>query len=261
MTYNWSDRSAVFDAYYYFAENSEEDPASQTLTVMVYSEEDLELWSILTNTDAKVAPPAFDNYTKVQNTSDSTTVGSIAELVPEFTGATPLGVYSNWFTGSVSNAVVREFLEFYYQTLLEYIPKMEAAITHNSSLSMVGNCQPVPRSFVDHSIERGGNIMGLEALIQDGPLGSWLFSVTVTEEADQPPVLKLAEELVGTLEDYATSLGANKGWHYLNYAYRDQNPIAGYGEESIAKIKAASAKYDPRGVFQNLRHSGFKIPM
>lgn len=227
---------------------------------MAYSAGSLTLWSILSNTQAIVAPPAFDNYTAVANLSDTTTVGSIAELVPQFTGATPLGVYSNWFSGSISNAVVTDFLEFYYQTLDDYISKMEAAITHNSSLSVVGNMQPVPRKWVDISNEKGGNVMGLDDLVADGPLAAWLFSVTVTEEEDQPAVLALAEEFVGKLEEYADSLGANKHWHYLNYAYKTQNPIAGYGDEAIAKIKAASASYDPDGVFQKLRHSGFKIP-
>lgn len=260
LTYDWADRAAVFDAYYHFAEDFDSDPASEAIIVMAYSAGSLTLWSILSNTQAIVAPPAFNNYTAVANLSDTTTVGSIAELVPQFTGATPLGVYSNWFSGSISNAVVTDFLEFYYQTLDDYINKMEAAITHNSSLSVVGNMQPVPRKWVDISNEKGGNVMGLDDLVADGPLAAWLFSVTVTEEDDQPAVLALAEEFVGKLEEHADSLGANKNWHYLNYAYKTQNPIAGYGEKAIAKIKAASAAYDPEGVFQELRHSGFKIP-
>lgn len=260
LTYDWADRAAVFDAYYHFAEDFDSDPASEAIIVMAYSAGSLTLWSILSNTQAIVAPPAFNNYTAVANLSDTTTVGSIAELVPQFTGATPLGVYSNWFSGSISNAAVTDFLEFYYQTVDDYISKMEAAITHNSSLSVVGNMQPVPRKWVDISNENGGNVMGLDDLVADGPLAAWLFSVTVTEEDDQPAVLALAEEFVGKLEEHADSLGANKNWHYLNYAYKTQNPIAGYGEKAIAKIKAASEAYDPEGVFQELRHSGFKIP-
>lgn len=260
LTYDWADRAAVFESYYHFAEDFDIDPASEAIIVMAYAAGDLTLWSILSNTQAVVAPPAFNNYTAVANLSDTTTVGSIAELVPQFTGATPLGVYSNWFSGSISNAVVTDFLEFYYQSLDAYIEKMETAITHNSSLSVVGNMQPIPRKWVDISNEMGGNVMGLDGLTADGPLAAWLFSVTVTEEDDQPAVLALAEEFVGKLEAYADSLGANKNWHYLNYAYKTQNPISGYGDEAIAKIKAASAAYDPQGVFQELRHSGFKIP-
>lgn len=261
LTYDWADRAQVFNAYYHFAEDFAKDPASEAIVVMVYAAGDLSLWSILSNTQAIVAPSAFNNYTAIANLSDTTTVGPIAELVPEFTGATPLGVYSNWFSGSISNAVVTDFLEFYYQNLNQYISKMEAAITHNSSLSVVGNMQPIPSTWVDISNEMGGNVLGLDDLVADGPLAAWLFSVTVTEEDDQPAVLALADEFVSTLEAYADSLGANKEWQYLNYAYKTQDPMAGYGVEAIAKIKAASAAYDPHGVFQKLRHSGFKIPV
>lgn len=127
---------------------------------------------------------------------------------------------------------------------------------------MVGNMQPVPRAFVDRGLEKGGNIMGLEDLVPDDdyPLAAWLYSVTVTEAQDQPAILELAIEFVAILEDYATEIGANKNWHYLNYAYATQDPIAAFGETGISKIKAAANKYDPDGVFQKLRHSGFKIP-
>lgn len=48
---------------------------------------------------------------------------------------------------------------------------------------------------------------------------------------------------------------------YLNYADRSQEPLEGYGDASVAKIKAASAKYDPHGVFQTLMPGGFKISL
>jgi hypothetical protein len=260
LTYDWADRAAVFNAYYHFAEDFDDDPTSEALVSLGYAEGNLALRAILSNTKAEVAPPAFDKFTAVRNLSDTSTVTSVAELVPAFTGGTPLGVYPNWFSGSVANSAVAEFLEFYYQSLQEYTGRMEAAIIHNSSLSIIASMQPIPRAFVDVSNERGGNVLGLEELVADGPVASWLLAVTLTKEDDQPAVLALAEELVGNLEAYADSLGANKDWHYLNYAYKTQDPIAGYGEEAVAKIKAASAAYDSQGVFQELRHSGFKIP-
>lgn len=260
LTFDWADRAAVFDAYYQFSEDFDNDPTSEALLSMGYAEGDLALRTILSNTRAQVAPEAFDKFTAIRNLSDTSTVTSVAELVPAFTGGTPLGVYPNWFSGSVANAAVAEFLEFYYQALKEFTARMEAAIVHNSSLSIIASMQPIPRAFVNVSDKRGGNVLGLEDLVADAPVASWLLAVTLTKEDDQPAVLVLAEELVGKLEAYADSLGANKDWHYLNYAYKTQDPIAGYGEEAVAKIKAASAAYDPQGVFQMLRHSGFKIP-
>lgn len=46
---------------------------------------------------------------------------------------------------------------------------------------------------------------------------------------------------------------------YLNYAYKTQEPIKGYGHANVAKLKAASKKYDPAGVFQKLVPGGYKL--
>lgn len=46
---------------------------------------------------------------------------------------------------------------------------------------------------------------------------------------------------------------------YQNDASRDQNPIATYGAENIAKLKEIAAKYDPDQVFQKLQRDGFLL--
>jgi hypothetical protein len=46
---------------------------------------------------------------------------------------------------------------------------------------------------------------------------------------------------------------------YMNDAARDQNPLASYGSESLAKLKAVAKKYDPRHVFQTLQNGGFLL--
>jgi len=45
----------------------------------------------------------------------------------------------------------------------------------------------------------------------------------------------------------------------MNDASRDQNPIAGYGAENVAKLKAVSEKYDPTQIFQVLQNDGFLL--
>jgi hypothetical protein len=35
--------------------------------------------------------------------------------------------------------------------------------------------------------------------------------------------------------------------------------IAGYGEESVSKLRATSKKYDPEGLFQKAVPGGFKL--
>lgn len=48
-------------------------------------------------------------------------------------------------------------------------------------------------------------------------------------------------------------------WLYLNYAAQDQDPIASYGADSVERLKAASRKFDPQGLFQRNVPGGFKL--
>lgn len=58
-------------------------------------------------------------------------------------------------------------------------------------------------------------------------------------------------------------LGEERGSHidyiYHNDASRDQNPIATYGADNIAKLKDIAARYDPSQVFQKLQGNGFLL--
>ncbi len=45
---------------------------------------------------------------------------------------------------------------------------------------------------------------------------------------------------------------------YINYAAPSQDPLCGYGEESVQFLKDTASKYDPEGVFQRLMPGGFK---
>lgn len=90
--YDFENRDKVFNAYLDFAEHMGEDPASQNIVAMYYDNTGFSLRSILTNSEGKEAPPAFDEYLKIVNTSSTARVGRVADMVPEFTGPTPLGL-------------------------------------------------------------------------------------------------------------------------------------------------------------------------
>jgi hypothetical protein len=143
----------------------------------------------------------------------------------------------------------------------EYVERMKAAAP-DSDFSVLIQFQPVTQSIVKHSLERGGNVLGLEHVVsEDEPSAiMWLIAVTVDTEENQAKIHPLTLEYRAAVDAYADEIGINKGWRFLNYALGDQDPIAAYGEESVAFVKATAQKYDPEGVFQKLRGSGFKIP-
>lgn len=126
----------------------------------------------------------------------------------------------------------------------------------NFYLSLV--LQPLLKSWAQHSVDRGGNILGLECLPGD------CIIMVATVETESLETLNGAgapaiKAMFDDIEAYATSLEKNVDFLYLNYAGGGQNPFQTYGEENIRKMKEASAKYDPTGVFQERVPGGYKI--
>lgn len=91
--YNLTERDKLFRAYINFAKNMDQDPASQNIVGMHWgTHRGYGLRGILTNGDAISDAPAFDEYKNIRNISSTSRVAAVAEIVPEFTGPTPLGL-------------------------------------------------------------------------------------------------------------------------------------------------------------------------
>lgn len=120
--------------------------------------------------------------------------------------------------------------------------------------------QPVTQTMVSYASQNGGNILGLERVIEDGQAVMFLIAVTADTAANQEIIMPLVHEYKAACNEFASSLGLNKEWIYVPYAWADQNPLSKYGAENVALMQDVSERYDPSGHFQILRHSGFKIP-
>lgn len=83
-----------------------------------------------------------------------------------------------------------------------------------------------------------------------------MFLKTPEQEAAAYPMVAAWVEGV---KEYAESVDGMLEWRYTNYADKSQNPLASYGEEGVARLRAAATKYDPDHVFQKLCCGGFKI--
>ncbi|EWZ79321.1 hypothetical protein FOXG_12527 [Fusarium oxysporum f. sp. lycopersici 4287] len=257
IVFDLAQRHAVFDTYIKFVEVNEEDAASQLIVSVQYDGKQRLLLSVVSNSDAVESPTAFSPLLSIPNTSNTLTRGKIADLVPQFTGPTPLGLYANWMTGMTANDI--RIMKFMDEKHEEYVGKMKAAAP-GSDFSILVQFQPVTALMVSHARENGGNVLGLEDVTADGPTLMWLIAVTVDTAENQEKIYPLTLEYRAAVNAYATAIGINKNWEYLNYALGDQNPLSHYGARNIQTMRRASKKYDPHGVFQRLRASGFKIP-
>ncbi|KAG8356549.1 hypothetical protein FVEN_g5708 [Fusarium venenatum] len=252
-----SQRDVIFEKYIDFVENNDKDLASQLIVSMRWDGEQYILVSVVSNSNAIEAPTSFSDLLRVSSISNTTAKGKIADVMAQFTGSTPLGLYANWMTGTTRNDV--RIMKFVYEKFEECVEKMRAHAS-NSEFNVLVQFQPFTPSMVKHGQESGGDILGLDSIVADGPAINWLIVVTADTKEAQDMIDPFRQEFKSAVDSYATELGINKDWVYLNYAIGDQNPISHYGSDNIGIIRSASKKYDPSGVFQHLRRSGFKIP-
>lgn len=100
-------------------------------------------------------------------------------------------------------------------------------------------------------------MLGLENIKDNAIL--WLGTVAVKTAEQEAIARPMISAWSAAIDAYATSIGANTPFRYLNYADPTQNPLKSYGSANVAFIKKVAAKYDPEGIFQSKVPGGFKI--
>lgn len=117
--------------------------------------------------------------------------------------------------------------------------------------------QPFPTIIAKHGAERGGNILGIDRLTENGVLLLGTLAVNGVDQQEMGREKMLAWK--SALEQYAVSVGGLFEFQYLNYADFSQNVTSSYGEENLLRMKGVSKKYDPHGIFQERMPGGFKL--
>ncbi|KAI1361239.1 FAD binding domain-containing protein [Xylaria arbuscula] len=199
---------------------------------------------------------AFDGIAGVPRRISSTLRSAI---VSNFTDEvlSPRGYRNIWLTATYKNNA--RVIQYAVDKFNEIVPRIEA-VSPESILMIVASFQPLTQSMVSHAATNGGNVLGLEQRIADSNGILFNAAVALSGAENEAAVFPLMHEWLDFVDDFATREELNLDWSYLNYANGDQDPIASYGPEAVERIRVVAAKYDPKGVFQNLRKSGFKIP-
>jgi hypothetical protein len=117
--------------------------------------------------------------------------------------------------------------------------------------------QSIPTIFTKHSIEKGGNMFGLDRVTENAVMVECTLAV---KGEDQEAVgRQRMVDYRNAIKQASQEFDAAVDWEYLNYADYTQDPLKNYGEVNVNKMREASAKYDPTGVFQTRMPGGFKI--
>ncbi|KAL8907981.1 MAG: hypothetical protein Q9171_005643 [Xanthocarpia ochracea] len=109
-----------------------------------------------------------------------------------------------------------------------------------------------------HPVTNGTNLFGLQAGKTDDVMVD--MTSAYTHKADDALVRQVLEELVNQQKQLLKKSDYLIDYLYLNYADISQPVLQSWGESNIDKLRAASKKYDHKGVFQTQVPGGFKIP-
>lgn len=255
VQYNKTAGPQHIDAYVHWTDSVQNDPNGSTIVFWSYQPalKDIIIITSYVDTAGHVAPPAFDELLAIPgNLSSTLRTASHLELTNEL--EQPTGYRDIWWTGTIKND--KRVYERVIQ-LHEDLCAFMAAQSPDGDFVTQAMFQSIPTIIAQHGAERGGNVLGLDR--ETDNVVMLLFTLAVNGSEQEAVAKEQMRKFGEATMEYARSLDAAVEWEYINYAYDWQDPLATYGEENIARIRAAAAKYDPEGVFQNRAPGGYKI--
>lgn len=201
-------------------------------------------------------PKVMKRFMDLPAVIDETGVRNMSALTISMANLSPRGNYNSYWVLVTKHDP--ELLRFYVDTFMEESGKLLAGGTV-VGFSPTGCIQTISPNMRRLARERnGGNIMGSLAE-SDEPLLLFNPAMRFGDAAGAGEVYRLIDRILTATKKKAQELGKDHDYLYLNYASQFQNPLGSYGAESTKLMREVAAKYDPKGVFQNLRAGGFKL--
>ena len=139
------------------------------------------------------------------------------------------------------------------QAFTAYLPRVSGL----QGLYYALTFQPLCICTLKASEARGGNSLGLNS--EGGALAVVQLLAHWESADDDHTIIPAGRRFIQLTNAIAQGQGQASGFRFMNYAYKGQDVIEGYGEEAAAKLRAASKKYDPEGFFQTGVPGGFKL--
>lgn len=144
-------------------------------------------------------------------------------------------------------------METFYQRWQETLSKVKDAEGFIFSFGF----HPITKALLEQSQKAGGNAMDIPP--SDGPLFVVLINPSWKLAEDDKRIFSEVESFVKELRTLAQDKGLLHRYIFTNYGYSKDDVIAGYGDQSVSKLRATSQKYDPEGLFQKGVPGGFKL--
>ncbi|KFY44782.1 hypothetical protein V494_01307 [Pseudogymnoascus sp. VKM F-4513 (FW-928)] len=212
-------------------------------------------WFVANNleyTKEQAYPPVFTNFTSIQPQLLTTMrITNMSDIAAEMEVSTPYGRGQIMYTATYANDL-ETITNLFQQANSSLTPVIDV-----EDLVWSLSLQPLPTQITKWGDIKGGNSLGLHE--SSGNLVLGLLSASWPNPSDEEAVTAAVTDVFTKANAFAEEKGTLHSYEYLNYAHKTQTPITGYGAENVAKLKAASRKYDPLQVFQKRVPGGFKL--
>ncbi|KAI9677984.1 MAG: hypothetical protein M1822_008092 [Bathelium mastoideum] len=195
-------------------------------------------------------PAVMQDFTVLPALHSSMRISSLAELTIEegkYSAGGERRLYMNCCFRS--NQVMLADLQGIWEKTLETVSNI-AGIEWSFILN------PIVPAAITEGNARGGNVLGLTA---DEPVIVVLLVGTWDNGEDDTSVVKAGWQAIDEISARAKELGVFHPYIYMNYAWKDQDVISGYGTDTKLWLQRLSKIYDPDGIFQRAVPGGFKL--
>ncbi|KAJ0120684.1 hypothetical protein J7T55_015416 [Diaporthe amygdali] len=209
---------------------------------------------VMYHVQGKENPPSLERFTtmepqiKQMSTMRTSTHLGFCDELSKFSSD---GLRQYWASITIKPDI--PLMEAFYQRWQETLSRVKDSEGFIFSFGF----HPITKALLEESQKAGGNAMDIPP--SDGPLFVVLINPAWKLADDDTRIFAEVESLVKELRRLARDKGLLHRYIFTNYGYSKDDVIAGYGDESVSKLKATSEKYDPEGLFQKGVPGGFKL--
>ncbi|KAH8783139.1 hypothetical protein F5883DRAFT_625605 [Diaporthe sp. PMI_573] len=212
------------------------------------------LTCVMYHVQGKENPPSLERFTTMEpqiKQMSTMRTSTHLEFCNELSNFSQDGLRQYWASITIKPDV--PLMEEFYQRWQETLAKVKDAEGFIFSFGF----HPITKALLEQSRKAGGNAMDIPP--SDGPLFVVLINPSWKLAEDDKHIFAKVESFVKELRTLAQDKGLLHRYIFTNYGYSKDDVIAGYGEESVSKLRATSKKYDPEGLFQKAVPGGFKL--
>lgn len=251
--YEYKQRDALLSAFWDYGYNLVEN-AKMSYILTLSHREGRWVWGsdlVYLEPEVPTTKPIFKDILNIPAVYDTTAVTSHTKRAKQMGSHFPEGVYNVFWT--FCTQVDRRIVEFYFDTWIE---ETKDLVDMNGQRSLLADCQFITATVSDAMSRNGGNALGLAG---KGPFLMMLMQPWWQDASQTPDVFRALRNTYKKVTDEATKLGVHHAYVYSNYACQFQDPYGGYGLGAKEFLEETAGRYDPNGVFQRLRKSGFNF--